>query len=315
MRFEVSINRAEPFPVITLTDSQSGTSAEIYAKGGLLNKFIFNSKGRSFNVVDGFDSPPRMQADITNGFKSAKLSPFVCRMRNGEYTLQHNHYKTQKWYLNKHAIHGLLYDADFVVTDSFASSEKAAVTLEYHYEGTDPGYPFPFTMMVSWQLTADSCLSVVTSVYHHNQEAIPMADGWHPYFTLGTAVDECTLQFDSAVQLEYDAELLPTGKTFADLRFREGCSLKDIQLDNSFELDTSLAQPRCILKNDQLQLTIEPGKTYPILQVYIPPHRKSIAIENLSGAPDNFNNGMGLIMLAPNEQKLFKTSYRISNAG
>lgn len=314
MRFAVSINSAELFPVITLTDGQSATSAEIYAKGGLLNKFLFTGNGQSYNVVDGFDSPAQMQTDITNGFKSAKLSPFVCRLRNGEYSHQHTTYKIQKWYLSKHAIHGLLYDADFVVTDSFASSEKAAVTLEYHYEGSDPGYPFPFTMMVSWQLTAGSQLSVVTSVYHHNKEAIPMADGWHPYFTLGTSVDECTLQFDSSVQLEYDAELLPTGKTFTDKRFREGCLLKEIQLDNSFALDTDLVQPRCVLKNKDLQLTIEPGKTYPILQVYIPPHRNSIAIENLSGAPDNFNNGMGLIMLAPNEQKVFRTSYRISNA-
>jgi aldose 1-epimerase len=168
-------------------------------------------------------------------------------------------------------------------------------------------------MLINWQLTAGNRLTVTTTVFHHNTSAIPIADGWHPYFTLGTPVDDYTLQFDSDIQLEYNADLLPTGKKITDTRFRKGCSLASIQLDNSFELATDIAAAKCILQNGQLQLTIEPGKNYPILQVYIPAHRNSIAIENLSGAPDNFNNGMGLIMLAPNEQKVFRTSYRISN--
>jgi galactose mutarotase-like enzyme len=53
--------------------------------------------------------------------------------------------------------------------------------------------------------------------------------------------------------------------------------------------------------NANFRLTIEPDKEYPILQIYIPPHRNSIAIENLSGAPDNFNNKMGLVI--PGEER------------
>jgi aldose 1-epimerase len=45
--------------------------------------------------------------------------------------------------------------------------------------------------------------------------------------------------------------------------------------------------------------------------VYTPPDRKSIAIENLSGAPDNFNNGISLLMLPPGKPKGFSTSYTI----
>lgn len=313
MRFEVAIDRRSVFPVIYLRDNETGTCAVIYAKGALLNSFEIPAKQGLINVVDGFTGPEQLLNDITKGFRSAKLSPFVCRMRKGSYTLHHTAYTIRKHFLAGHAIHGLLYDADFVITDSFASNEKATVSLEYHYEGSDPGYPFAFTMLVSWQLNAGNQVSVTTSVYHHNTMPIPIADGWHPYFTLGGSVDTCSLQFDSAVQLEYDADLLPTGKYLADERFRKGCSLKSVELDNSFELDTTLGQPRCILQNDTLQLIIEPGKTYPLLQVYIPPHRNSIAIENLSGAPDNFNNGIGLILLQPNEQKVFRTNYQVRN--
>lgn len=310
MRFVVEVNREAGFPVITMIDTVSRCEAEIYAAGGLLNAFRLPLPDQGFqNLVDGFASPETFGTEITQGFKSAKLSPFVCRMRNGSYRLGKKEYTTGKWYLGRHAIHGLLYDAVFAITDTFASAEKAAVTLEHHYPGSDPGYPFPFTMLISWQLTAGNRLSVTTSIHHQHTEAIPIADGWHPYFTLGTPVDTCILQFDSSVQLEYDKDLLPTGNSFPDERFREGCSLKDIRLDNSFELAKDCVQPKCVLQNNRFRLTIEPGKTYPILQIYIPPHRNSIALENLSGAPDNFNNGMGLIMLPPGDQKVFRTSY------
>jgi aldose 1-epimerase len=76
-------------------------------------------------------------------------------------------------------------------------------------------------------------------------------------------------------------------------------------------LDHETGTPTCVLQNQQLKLTVMPDNAYPILQLYIPDHRKSIAIENLSGAPDNFNNGIGLIQLAPNEARSFTTSYQV----
>ncbi len=310
MRFSVTVMKEAVFPVIRLADTVSGTYAEIYSAGALLNAFCIRlSGGGEHNFVDGFSSPEDCLQNITQGFRSAKLSPFVCRMHKGSYVWNDTKYQTKKWYLGEHSIHGLLYDAAFTVTDQFASNEKAAVTLEYHYSGEDKGYPFPYTMMVSWQLTDGNHLSVTTSVYHHQEQAIPFADGWHPYFTLGGPVDDCTLQFSSSRQLAYDADLLPTGNIIEDGRFRNGSSLQNITLDNSFELSFESVQPRCILENKRFRFTIEPGKAYPVLQIYTPPHRKSIAIENLSGAPDNFNNHIHLLVLEPNEQKLFRTVY------
>jgi aldose 1-epimerase len=58
-------------------------------------------------------------------------------------------------------------------------------------------------------------------------------------------------------------------------------------------------------------LEISPEGSYPFLQIYTPPHRQSIAIENLSAAPDAFNNKMGLIVLTAGEEKTFRTLYAI----
>jgi aldose 1-epimerase len=69
----------------------------------------------------------------------------------------------------------------------------------------------------------------------------------------------------------------------------------------------------CVVRNPKrkVQLEIYPEKSYPYLQIYTPDHRKSIAIENLSAAPDAFNNGLGLKVLEPGEAATFTTKFII----
>ena len=52
--------------------------------------------------------------------------------------------------------------------------------------------------------------------------------------------------------------------------------------------------------------------SYPYLQIYTPPGRDSIAVENLSGAPDCFNNKMGLHLLQPAHSQIFTVRYTVS---
>ena len=91
-------------------------------------------------------------------------------------------------------------------------------------------------------------------------------------------------------------------KNFSNPKF-----LDDTFLDNCFLLNEN-NKPACVLRNNKsgLELTIQPDKSYPYLQVYTPEHRNSIAIENLSAAPDAFNNKIGLIILKPGESALLK---------
>ncbi|MFW1466557.1 hypothetical protein ACEV75_24510, partial [Vibrio parahaemolyticus] len=83
---------------------------------------------------------------------------------------------------------------------------------------TDKGYPFHYELLINWKLEAGNKLSVKTTVLHHNAMAIPFSDGWHPYFSLGNSIDECELQFDAHQQVEFNADLLPTGKLLEEKR-------------------------------------------------------------------------------------------------
>jgi len=309
MRFKIKIDASSKFPVINLQDSVSGSEVEIYSFGALVNKFSIPVDGKPVNIIDGFNSVEDAVENITNGFKSAKLSPFTCRMNAGEYNFNDTTYKIEKFYLPPHAIHGITYDGIFEVLTTHADDQNASVGLKLDYKGTDKGYPFPFELLINWKLEKDNKLTVKSTVFHHNAHPIPYADGWHPYFTLGSSVDTYKIQFSSNTMLEFDETLLPTGKKNEDGRFSAGASLDGIFLDNCFELEG--ANPACILSNDVLQLTIQPDAAYPFLQIYTPPHRNSIAIENLSGAPDCFNNGIGLTLVQPEKLYLFSTSYTL----
>jgi len=315
MSFSATRSEQHNSTVIILKDESSNCQAEIYAFGALLNKFTVPVNGKAFNVIDGFSSVTDAKENITNGFKGTKLSPFVCRLTNGKYNFNDSLHKVDKFYLGSDAIHGLLFDQSFTVKEKGADDKKAYVVLSYQYNKKNEGFPFAFDMEVTYTLTQGNTLTLTTKVTNKASTDIPLSDGWHPYFTLGNKVDELFVQFNSKRMIEFNDKLVPTGNYLPYNSFNEAKQFEDTFLDNCFELNET-GTVACSLKNEQngLQLNIIPSDSYRYLQIYTPPHRNSIAIENLSSAPDAFNNGIGLILAKPNETYTFKTTYQLSVA-
>lgn len=302
---------------IVLRDDSSGTFVEIVPScGAILHSFTVIHNDAPLNVIEHYDSKDDFAGNVTSkGFKSCKLSPFACRIKNAVYHFGEKEYTIEKFLLNNSALHGLLYDADFEVLEQFADDLSAGVTLKYAYAGTDKGYPFLYDCIVAYHLKKDNQLTIVTEIINRDEGLIPIQDGWHPYFTLGGKIDELQLEFQSKEMVVFDEALVPTGGL---LPYQEFGSLKKIgntRLDNCFTLNFAECQPLCVLRDasKNIQVEIRPDKHYPYLQIYTPPHRNSIAIENLSAAPDAFNNGMGLITLQPGENIIFTTTYKITS--
>ncbi|MCA6498888.1 MAG: aldose 1-epimerase, partial [Chitinophagaceae bacterium] len=195
MGFSIQINEEHGLVAVVLSDG-NGTSAEIYSLGGILNRFSIPVKGHSCNLVAGFNSLAESREKIGEAFQGARLSPFVCRMRNGTYTWLGVTYHIEKKYLGAHAIHGLMYDSVYTVVDTKSDEQSATVVLEGSYDGSDPGYPFPYQVRLEWVLRKESALTVTSTIWHDNEEMIPLAEGWHPYFSLGGRTDEWELQFN-----------------------------------------------------------------------------------------------------------------------
>lgn len=284
----------------------------IPACGALLNALIVTTSNGDLNLIDAFTDSTDAREHIAPAFQSAKLSPFACRIEKATYQYQGTTYKFEKCLdSGGNALHGLLYNEPFSIIEATANETYARLELLHQYQGDEAGYPFAYDCTVIYTLQNDS-LTITTEIVNRSEQTMPLTDGWHPYFTFHKPINDLELQFHASQMLEF-IDLIPTGKYLPNQYFTTSQSIGNTELDNAFLIDTNAPQPTCILRDpaSKLQIEITPDHNYPILQIYTPPHRNSIAIENISGAPDAFNNGIGLTELPASQQKSFSTTYTI----
>jgi aldose 1-epimerase len=315
MSFSIRHSQEQGLDLIHIQDESTGTVISVLpGYGATLHAFIVRTRnGSPFNVIDNYSDLNELQAEMGRSFKGPKLSPFPCRISAGKYLFDGKEFHFSRLFGDGSAIHGLIYDKPFRIVEQTAGEQYGAIVMEYAYQKDDPGYPFVYDCRVSYILHADSMLEVVTAVTNLDQSIIPIADGWHPYFRLGGKVDDWRMQFHSAAMVEFDRQLIPTGKLLQYTAFETPRPIGDSFLDNCFSLKPGLVSAACEIYNEEngLAVLLFPDTSYPYLQLYTPPSRASIAIENLSGAPDCFNNKMGLTLLAPGRSQIFTVRYKV----
>ena len=315
MSYSISQQQQKGIPLVILKDDITGTEASISAaNGALLHQFSVLREGHQLGVVDNYASMEELERELPKSYKSSKLSPFPCRIREGRYHYNEKDYQFKRLFADGSAIHGLLYNKPFAITGAISGLQEASVAMRYRYRRDDPGYPYDYDCQVEYKLMSDNLLQVRTVISNEDRVTLPIADGWHPYFQLGGKIDDWLMHFEAQTMVEFDDKLLPTGKLVSYDHFSEPARIGQTELDNCFLLKASRQGAACEVFNPQnkLKLSFYPDDSYPYLQIYTPPHRTSIAIENLSSAPDSFNNKMGLINLEPGHSHSFIVSYKIS---
>ncbi len=316
MSFNIQHARENDIELIRLVDEESGTSIAILPQyGATLHEFRVHQKnGQAFNVIDNYKDLADLKADLSRSFKGSKLSPFPCRIPDGKYKFGSKEYQLEHLFGDGTAIHGLLYNKPFSVQQEMADATSGGILLSYSYKKDDSGYPFEYDCQVKYILHPSSELEVITTVINTDKVTIPIADGWHPYFQLAGRVDDWQMQFHASAIVEFDQRLVPTGALGKYEVFEMPRAINDTFLDNCFVVKPEMAGAACELFNpaNGLRVSFFPDATYPYLQVYTPATRTSIAVENLSGAPDCFNNKMGLIQLEPGQSQIFTVRYKVS---
>lgn len=315
MQYSVKRIQRNGFELIQLQDTRTGFTAAIAPEqGGILYalEIPHPQLGTPLNLILSYDSPQDFALHVgSKGFRGAKMFPFACRLKNACYEWQGNSYKADKYLLGDHALHGLIYDAVYQVSD-VAGAAAAAVQLHQNFPDGVPGYPFSFSIEIEYRLLPDQELEVTTRITNNHSTPIPVHDGWHPYFRTTGSVDSLQLQIQVLNQWEFDAGMLPTGKHQPFSESGIAFPLQGRRFDDCFTIAQN-DQPAARLIDSENQLTIEiiPRKNYGYLQIYTPDDRASIAIENLSGIPDCFHNQTGLLVLQPQETIQLSTSYRV----
>ncbi len=224
--------------LVRLQDTATGTIITVLPSyGALLHSFIIPIKGGSINIIDNYPGKDEIDMSLRLTYKGSKLSPFVCRIPEGKYYLRDKEYEITHKFFDGSAIHGLLFNKAFSITDQFADDELASVVLRYHYKKEDPGYPFDYVCEIRYILHPRNSLQVETTILNLDDVSIPVADGWHPYFRLGNLIDDYTLHFASQNMLEFNDKLIPTGKLIHDPAFIHPAAIGNREIDNCFLLE------------------------------------------------------------------------------
>lgn len=279
--------------------------------GGAVNELVIHQNGKLVPILDYYSSKADLDTTFYSSFKGSNLFPFPNRINKAGYTFNGKNYQLP---LNSpseiHAIHGLVYDKPFAIIKEGFDENHAYLKLEYKYKGEVEGYPFHYTLEIEYILRAGEGFTCNTIVINNSNGTIPVGSGWHPYFMAGDSINDVSLEFPCKSIYKVDDVMIPTGVTEPYAAFNSLKPIAETLFDTCFELSQNTDKANIKVENPKQGLAynvwaeLGSGK-YNFLQIYIPPQRKSIALEPMTCAPDAFNNGFGTIELATGDSTSF----------
>lgn len=282
----------------TLSHTASGASFSIVpAHSATVVSLVFKGK----NILDAYDTPEALVAG--DWAKNVFLFPFPNRLRDGRYT---HLGQTYQFDINnadtQNAIHGFFgQPCPFEVTAVVLEADFGALHCRFVHDGSHAAYPFKFAIDIQFILRGAS-FEIDMRCTNLDTVPIPMGLGWHPYFRLAEKSDAVALQMPALAQIEIDDRMLPTGQKSVYTAFEHLTTIGETVLDNGFYIENQGQDTVLTLASDfgTLEYWQETGpQKWNFVQVFTPPHRLSVAIEPMTCNIDAFNNGDGLVVLAP----------------
>jgi len=228
-------------------------------------------------------------------YASSILFPFANRIKDGKYSFNNEDFqlgKNQKEEQN--ALHGFVYNKTFKVIDKEVSATNAKITLEYNENLRNDGFPYTYSIQVTYTFTNDG-LDLSVTVRNTDAKTFPFTLGWHPYF-ISDNLAESSLNFDCDQKLIIGDRNITTGSETVNSIINLDIEKK--QLDDCWGLNSDKIQ----FKTPKYQLNFQSSVQDNFLQAYTPPRLNTIAIEPTTGVSNSFNNKIGLQTLEPNDK-------------
>lgn len=253
--------------------------------------------------VEGCATPEHLTANPWS--RSSLLFPFPNRLRDGRYEWLGQEYQFQTNDTQRNnALHGFapLGVMPFTVEEPELRADQGTLRTHYTYTGDHAGYPFPFRIDFSVTLRDGGEVSFSLRMENTGTQSIPAGLGYHPYFRVGERVNDYRLQMPGVDMVGVDQRMIPNGKSYDFDRYASAQSIGVDVLDNCFRLRTHAGRVSTVVEGEygRLELWQEAGPDgYGYLQVFTHPDRTSLALEPMTCNVDAFNNGEGLVTLAP----------------
>ena len=247
-------------------------------------------------------------------YRGKVLMPWPNRLRGGRYSFAGAEHVTALTEPERgHALHGLVNWVNWRAVEV----APTAVVLAYRLH-PQPGYPFTLELAVEYALT-DGGLEVTLRAVNRGSTAAPFGAGFHPYIALGgRPADDARLEIPASSWLPVDSARVPAGpaRPVQDTPndFRRMRPVGDLALDTTFKGFERDAAGNAVLRvaypmsSGARNLTVWMDGSFRYAQVYTGEEdpeparrRRSVALEPMTCAPDAFNSGEGLLVLAPGQ--------------
>ena len=227
----------------------------------------------------------------------AVMIPFANRIRNGVYSWKNHTYSLPR-NDGLNSIHGLVRHEKW----EYANEEEQnhnSTTLQYRLAST--GYPAVLEVVNAYSLGRDF-FDIATTIKNTGEISSPLVVGFHPYFNFQ---GRWQLKHDSEIMmLNYRDRYFPDGSTL-QVNFNDDEAIHQRSFDNCFVGGGNLVFSA---GNYDLRITRR-NMNYFVLYNGQYSRGQSVAIEPMTGAPDAFNNQIGLVTIEP--QKTFECGFRI----
>ncbi|MFV0248450.1 MAG: aldose 1-epimerase [Tenacibaculum sp.] len=261
------------------------TQGRIYLKAGASLQALILNRMPIIKEIDNHS--------IEKPYASAVLFPFIGRVKNQSFTFKDKLYQNSD--TNAKLLHGFLFDKEFSFIEQQITAKFASIVLKREGISFVQGLAYNYAAQIHYTFT----LNYVTlnfTIKNLGSSSFPFSVGWHPYFASSNLYNS-SLVFESNQKIDFDSEMIP--KSTINHKQNKGFQIKNSKFDDCYIIKNSSIQ----FKTPNYSICIKSSCKNSFLQVYTPPnHNKLIAVELLTGVPNNFNNNIGLQFLEPKQQ-------------
>lgn len=255
-------------------------------------------------IIDGYAAD-----EMASGGRGQALIPWPNRLADGEYTFGDRRIQAPiSEPASGSANHGLVRWANW--HEAEGSPGACAMELRLHPQAA---YPFTLDLRLGYAL-GDDGLTVTLEASNTGAGPLPFGAGFHPYLTAGTpSVDGAALGLPAEAWMPADTRGIPTGErrpaANGELDFRAGGTIGEAVRDHCFTclVRDPDGRARVTLEGPAGRATLWMDEAFGYLMIFtgdtLAPERRrrGLAVEPMTCAPDAFNSGDGLLVLAPGD--------------
>ncbi|TXD84195.1 galactose mutarotase [Subsaximicrobium wynnwilliamsii] len=244
----------------------------------ILSLKVPNKNDGLTEVVVGLSSPlDYLKEDYLeqNRCLGSSIGRYAGRISKGGFTIDDTFYELSQ--RNGHHLHGGFkgFDKRYWHFEEVIRDENPMMTLTYHSEDGEEGYPGNLQVSVSYQLTETNALIITYKATTDQPTHVNLTS--HAYFNLNGegSVLEHQLQVQSDRYLEVDEHTIPTGKELYSLETnRSRMELSKLGrddfsgYDDTFILTAEEASTTLISEETGIKMTV--GTNQPVLVIFTP---------------------------------------------